>query len=129
LPAIGEEFLYRGVLQEIFSRWLRLGTLAVLLTAFLFSASHLQFYGFLPRFVLGLGFGYIYLWTGSIWLPVLAHFINNLIPVILSYFMGWENVNNTMDEFAAGEVLIAAIPAVVALLVLFSLRKGARVGD
>jgi membrane protease YdiL (CAAX protease family) len=123
LPALGEEFLYRGVLQKIFTKWLRSGTLAVLLTAFLFSASHLQFYGFLPRFVLGLGFGYIYLWSGNIWLPVLAHFVNNLLPVILSYFMGWDTVNSTLDNFAAGDLLMAAIPAVFALLVLFGLRS------
>lgn len=128
IPALGEEFLYRGVLQEIFKKWMKSGNLAVLLTAFLFSASHLQFYGFLPRLVLGLGFGYIYLWTGNIWLPVLAHFINNLIPVILSYFMGWDNVSSTMDEFAAGDVLMAAIPALIALLVLFSLRTKEREG-
>jgi len=128
IPALGEEFLYRGVLQEIFTKWMKSGNLAVLLTAFLFSASHLQFYGFLPRLVLGLGFGYIYLWSGNIWLPVLAHFINNLVPVILSYFMGWDNVSSTMDEFAAGDVLMAAIPAIIALLVLFSLRTKKREG-
>ena len=128
IPALGEEFLYRGVLQEIFTKWMKSGNLAVLLTAFLFSASHLQFYGFLPRLVLGLGFGYIYLWSGNIWLPVLAHFINNLVPVILSYFMGWDNVSSTMDEFAAGDLLMAAIPALIALLVLFSLRTKKREG-
>lgn len=128
IPALGEEFLYRGVLQEIFTKWMKSGNLAVLLTAFLFSASHLQFYGFLPRFVLGMGFGYIYLWSGNIWLPVLAHFINNLVPVILSYFMGWDSVSSTMDEFAAGDVLMAAIPALIALLVLFSLRTKKREG-
>jgi len=123
IPALGEEFLYRGVLQKIFTKWLGSGTLAVLLTAFLFSASHLQFYGFLPRFVLGLGFGYIYLWSGNIWLPVLAHFVNNLLPVILSYFMGWDTVSSKLDNFAAGDLLMAAIPAVIALLVLFGLRS------
>jgi len=123
IPAVGEEFLYRGVLQEIFTGWLKSGDMAVILTALLFSAAHLQFYGFLPRFILGLGFGYIYLWSGNIWLPVLAHLVNNLIPLILSYFMGWENVNRTMDEFSARDIFIVAIPALIALLILFNIRK------
>ncbi len=123
LPAIGEEFLYRGVLQNIFTGWLKSGNLAVLLTALLFSAAHLQFYGFIPRFILGLGFGYIYLWSRNIWLPVLAHLVNNAIPVILSYFYGWENINSTMDEFSSKEGLIVIIPAIIAVLIMVNIRK------
>ncbi len=123
IPAVGEEFLYRGVLQDIFTRWLRSGNMAVILTAFLFSAAHLQFYGFLPRFVLGLGFGYMYLWSRNIWLPVLAHLANNLVPVILSYFIGWDNINNTIDEFSARDGLLMIIPAFVAIMILFNIRK------
>lgn len=123
LPAAGEEFLYRGVLQNIFKGWLKSGNLAVILTAFIFSAAHLQFYGFLPRFILGLVFGYIYLWTLNIWLPVLAHLVNNAIPVILSYFYGWDNINNTMDEFSSKESLMVIIPTTIVLLIMVNIWK------
>jgi len=123
LPALGEEFLFRAILQRIFTGWLRSGSLAVVLTAVLFSASHLQFYGFLPRFVLGLAFGYMYLWSGNIWLPVLAHLINNLIPVILSFFTGWEKINDRVAEFSAQDGIFAIIPALIAVHILYNIRK------
>lgn len=123
IPAIGEEFLYRGVLQNIFKRWLKSGHLAVIITAFLFSATHLQFYGFIPRFILGLAFGYIYLWSMNIWLPVMAHLLNNLIPVILSYFYGWENINKTVDEFSSKDGLMTIIPAIVAVFIMIYIRE------
>ncbi|MFO7756188.1 MAG: type II CAAX endopeptidase family protein [Bacteroidales bacterium] len=123
IPAVGEEFLYRGVLQKIFLAWFRSGHLAVLLTAFIFSATHLQFYGFLPRFVLGLAFGYMYLWSGSIWLPVLAHLVNNAIPVFLSYLLGWENINSAVDEFSAQDGLFVIVPTLIAALVLYNIRR------
>ncbi len=123
IPAVGEEFLYRGVLQKIFTVWFRSGHLAVFLTAFIFSATHLQFYGFLPRFVLGLAFGYVYLWSGSIWLPVLAHFVNNAVPVFLAYLLGWENINSAIDEFSAQDGLIVIVPTIIAVLILFNIRR------
>lgn len=123
IPAVGEEFLYRGILQNIFTEWLKSGTLAVVLTAILFSAAHLQFYGFLPRLILGLGFGFIYLWSEKLWLPIIAHLVNNLIPLVLSYFMGWENINGTMDEFSSGDGLLVAVPALIALLILLIIRR------
>ncbi|MBS0009793.1 MAG: CPBP family intramembrane metalloprotease, partial [Bacteroidales bacterium] len=129
IPAVGEEFLYRGVLQNIFARWLRSGIFAVILTALIFSATHLQFYGFVPRFILGLGFGYIYLWSRNIWLPVLAHLTNNAIPVVLSYFMTWENINSTMDEFSSSDGILAIIPAVIAVLIIIIIRKLSLKGD
>ncbi|MDZ7738861.1 MAG: type II CAAX endopeptidase family protein [Bacteroidales bacterium] len=123
IPAVGEEFLYRGVLQKIFTGWFRSGHMAVLLAAFLFSATHLQFYGFLPRFILGLAFGYMYLWSGSIWLPVLAHFVNNAIPVFLAYLLGWENINSAVDEFSAQDGLIVIVPTIIAVLILLNIRR------
>ncbi|MGM0529502.1 MAG: CPBP family intramembrane glutamic endopeptidase [Bacteroidota bacterium] len=123
IPAIGEEFIYRGVLQNIFKRWLKSGHLAVILTALLFSATHLQFYGFIPRFILGLAFGYIYLWSMNIWLPVMAHLLNNLIPVILSYFYGWENINKTVDEFSSKDGLMTIIPAIGAVFIMIYIRE------
>ena len=95
----------------------------MLLTAFLFSATHLQFYGFLPRLILGLTFGYMYLWSGSIWLPVLAHFVNNAIPVFLSYLLGWENINSAVDEFSMQDGLIVIVPTIIAALILFNIRR------
>ncbi len=88
LPAIGEELLFRGVLQKIIKRMTRNSHAAIWITAILFSALHLQFFGFLPRMLLGALFGYLLEWTGTLWLPILAHFINNAAGVILFFITG-----------------------------------------
>lgn len=85
VPAIGEELLFRGYLQQIFTKCLKKPHLAIVVTALLFSAIHMQFQGFLPRFVLGLVLGYFFYWSGSLWLPIIAHFFNNAIAVVLAY--------------------------------------------
>ncbi|MCD6556480.1 MAG: CPBP family intramembrane metalloprotease [Bacteroidales bacterium] len=87
LPAIGEEFLFRGVLLRLFKEWTKNKHAAILISAFLFSAVHFQFYGFLPRFLLGALFGYLFVWSRNIWVPVTVHFINNGLAVLLYYFM------------------------------------------
>jgi uncharacterized protein len=82
IPALGEELLFRGILQRNFAKFLN-PHVAIWLTAGIFSAIHLQFYGFLPRMMLGALFGYIYFWSGNIWLPIVGHFTNNAFTLIL----------------------------------------------
>ncbi|MDP2424341.1 MAG: CPBP family intramembrane glutamic endopeptidase [Bacteroidales bacterium] len=86
LPALGEELVFRGVLQRVFNEWFKNHHLAVITTAIIFSSLHLQFYGFLPRTALGIVFGYLFVVTGSIWVPVLVHFINNAMAVVVAVF-------------------------------------------
>lgn len=87
IAAIGEEFLFRGALQTILHRWFRNPHIAIVVTAVIFSAIHLQFYGFLPRLYLGLLFGYLFFWSSNIWLAVLAHFLNNAVVVTIAFVM------------------------------------------
>ncbi|SKB73012.1 CPBP family intramembrane glutamic endopeptidase [Daejeonella lutea] len=85
IPAIGEELIFRGCLQKIFGKWTGNKHLAIWLTAIIFSAIHVQFYGFLPRMLLGALFGYLLVWSGTIWIPILTHFMNNAVAVITAY--------------------------------------------
>lgn len=85
VPAIGEELLFRGYLQQTFTKWIGKPHVAIIITAVLFSAIHMQFQGFLPRFALGLLLGYFFYWSGSLWLPVLAHLLNNAMAVTFAY--------------------------------------------
>jgi membrane protease YdiL (CAAX protease family) len=85
VPAIGEELLFRGYLQQKVGRWLKNPHTAIIITAFLFSAIHLDIQGIIPRFVLGVLLGYLYYWSKSLWLPIFAHFVNNAQAVIFSY--------------------------------------------
>lgn len=85
VPAIGEELLFRGVLQKTFVQLTKNPHWGIWITAFLFSALHMQFFGFFPRMLLGAVFGYLFLWSKSLWLPILGHFINNGTVVVLSY--------------------------------------------
>lgn len=85
LPAIGEEVLFRGVLQRSFTYWTHNRHVGIWLAAVLFSAIHVQFLGFFPRMLLGALFGYLYVWAGNIWVPILAHFVNNGFTVLLVY--------------------------------------------
>ena len=91
LPALGEELLFRGLLQQLIKKLTQNSHLAIWITAALFSALHLQFFGFLPRMLLGALFGYLLEWTGSLWLPIVAHFINNASGII-TYFLTGEGL-------------------------------------
>ena len=85
LPAFAEEFMFRGILQSELYRGTRNIHAAIWISAILFSAFHLQFYGFVPRILLGAMFGYIYHWSGNLWAPMLAHFLNNGLQLTLMY--------------------------------------------
>ena len=85
LTALGEELLFRSALIGIFRKVFRGIHWPVIISAFIFSALHFQFYGFLPRFMLGLAFGYLFVWSGSVWVPVTAHFVNNAGIVVASF--------------------------------------------
>ncbi len=119
LPALGEEFLFRGTLQPIFRRMTGNVHFAVIATAFLFSAMHLQFYGFIPRFLLGIVLGYFAVWSGSIWVSVAAHFFNNGAAVLLSYLIQHEMVNKSIETVGtSGNWKAAALSLTLCLFLL-----------
>lgn len=87
LPALGEELLFRGIVQQYGYKLLKRPELSVWFTAFLFSAIHFQFEGFIPRFLLGLFLGYLFYWTNNLLLPILLHFVNNAGMILVAYSM------------------------------------------
>lgn len=116
LPAIGEEFFFRGVLQRTFQRWFRNPHLSILLVSVIFSAFHMQFYGFMPRLVLGLLFGYLLWWSGNLWYPVIGHFINNFLPVTLTYLFPVLFNPAELDQIGSGPgTWIWALPSAIAV--------------
>ena len=110
LPALSEELSFRGTLQQIIYKD-QSGKvqstkvhLAIWITAFIFSAIHMQFYGFVPRMLLGAMFGYVFVWSGSLWVPITMHFVNNGLAVLVYYLMGEsENTKNIADTLGAGD--------------------------
>lgn len=102
LPAIGEELLFRGVIQKLICRWSKNNHIGIFVTAILFSALHFQFYGFLPRMLMGVFFGYLFVWSGSLWMPMIAHFVNNGMAV-LAYFLVNKGVLDTEVNQMNGE--------------------------
>ncbi|MDO3641822.1 CPBP family intramembrane glutamic endopeptidase [Mucilaginibacter sp. L3T2-6] len=110
--AIAEEFMFRGVLQTIFCNWTKNIHVAIWITAILFSAFHMEYFGFFPRLLLGLLFGYFVAWSGSIWTGVWAHFINNATIVVVTYLFQQKvftgDVNN-QHVFSAPAYLVSFI--------------------
>jgi membrane protease YdiL (CAAX protease family) len=123
LPAIAEELIFRGVFQKIFYRLFRSGHLAIWFSAFLFSTIHFQFFGFIPRLILGLVFGYLFYWSGTLWLPVISHFVNNAFPVILSYIQGAEKLKAPVDITLLHQLIILPLPVISGMLILFYFRN------
>jgi len=95
LPALSEELSFRGTLQQVLGN----SHAAIWVTAFVFSAIHMQFYGFVPRMLLGAVFGYMFVWTKNLWVPMLMHFTNNGIAVLVYSIWGQ---NNSADTIGAG---------------------------
>ncbi|MBE0638575.1 MAG: CPBP family intramembrane metalloprotease [Bacteroidales bacterium] len=118
IASVAEELLFRAVLIRVFRSWLGNVHIAVVLSAIIFSAFHLQFFGFLPRFVLGLIFGYLFVWSGSVWLPILAHFINNASAVMVYYLFEQGVVETPAEEFGSVESTVLLWVSIVLSLAL-----------
>ncbi len=103
LPALGEEMLFRGVIQRFLIKITKISHIGIIITAFLFSAIHFQFLTFLPRFILGLYLGYIFYWSGCLWVPILAHFANNATIVFLYYFIEQKEILEKVENIGASE--------------------------
>ncbi|MGM0565315.1 MAG: CPBP family intramembrane glutamic endopeptidase [Bacteroidota bacterium] len=129
IPAIGEELFFRGVLQKTFSAWFRNPHAGIILTAVLFSALHMQFFGFLPRFVLGLLFGYYFYWSRSLWLPVFAHFINNGAAVLVAFLAARGKVDINYEEFGSynSNAWLVAIYTIITLVLLYFIYYQSRI--
>jgi membrane protease YdiL (CAAX protease family) len=125
IPAIGEELLFRGVIQKLFGDLANNKHVGIVLGAFLFSAMHMQFYGFLPRFALGIMLGYLYLWSGSLWLPMLAHFLNNGMAILFAWMEARKGLPFNQDTFGAepGQEMILALSVFLTWGLLFFIRK------
>jgi membrane protease YdiL (CAAX protease family) len=125
IPAIGEELTFRGIIQKLLNRWFGHPHWAILVTAILFSAIHIQFLSFLPRFFLGLVLGYLFYWSGSIWLTMLVHFINNAIAVIFYHYFYSGSVGNYMEIMGTPEkdLVLALAGAVAGSIILFLIYR------
>lgn len=121
MPAICEELIFRGGLQRVFLRLIKNPHVAIWLSAAVFSTIHFQFFGFVPRLLLGAAFGYIYFWTGSIWYTVFAHFLNNAYAVAVAFYLQRNNMPiNTADNTTVAwyGYLISAILTLALFFVL-----------
>lgn len=130
IPAMGEELSFRGVFQPLFIRWTRNVHVGIFLTGFFFSFFHFQFFGFFPRWLLGVLFGYIFYWSRTIWLPVFAHFLNNGLAVTAYWLYGSETVEKKIDTFGTSiqdMALYTGIMLVVILMFAFYVDQKKRV--
>lgn len=123
LPAIGEELLFRGILQPLLQAITKNIHVAVWISAFIFSAIHLQFYGLIPRFLLGILFGYIYCWTKDLSLAMVAHFYNNFFTLValFLYQHAWINFDLAATITVPLPMLIGF--GMISLLIAAALQK------
>jgi membrane protease YdiL (CAAX protease family) len=117
LAAFAEELFFRGVLQKILIEKIKNVHLAIFICSLLFSALHQEFYTLIPRILLGMLLGYAYVFSKSIWVPMLIHFVNNASAVVLDslYKQGYTSFNPNENEY------FGAIGLIISLIVSISL--------
>jgi hypothetical protein len=120
---VGEELFFRGILQRIFIKMFKNPWAGIIVTAIIFSAIHLQFYGFIPRFILGVLLGMIYWYSGSIWPAIIAHFAYDAFAVVLIYFNPSLLDQNTTTFQMGNQVVMTLLSAIVVGLVIFQMKK------
>ncbi|MFH0756477.1 MAG: CPBP family intramembrane glutamic endopeptidase [Bacteroidota bacterium] len=120
LAAVGEELIFRGLLQRLLTGIVKSPHVAIVITALLFSAFHFQFFSFLPRFILGIILGYLMYLGRSIWFPITAHFINNAMGVIYYYFNSRGSADDMLEEIGTSTMIpIAALISMLLFVVFF----------
>jgi membrane protease YdiL (CAAX protease family) len=121
LPALCEETLFRGGLQNFLTRSTKMPWLSIIIVSILFSALHFSFYGFLSRLFLGVILGLLYHYSGRLWLNIIAHFLNNAVAVSAIYFLKTEgkSVKEAIGDQDSTWWGVFLLPAVIGLFIVF----------
>lgn len=121
LPALSEEIYFRGIIQNFFKKW---GIhWSIWIAAIVFSAVHMQFLGFIPRMLFGAVFGYLFVWTGNLWYPIIAHFVNNSMAVLFfspdgekDYILDLNKIGTSNDLPWLGWISVVVVIGVMYLI-------------
>ena len=120
---VGEELFFRGVLQRLFIKIFKNAWVGILVTAFIFSAIHFQFYGFIPRFILGILLGLIYWYSGSLWPAIIAHFAYDAFAIIMIYFNPALAEKDSVSISLGNQSVMAAISAALVIAIVIAMKK------
>ena len=120
---VGEELFFRGVLQRLFIKLFKNPWAGILVTAFIFSAIHLQFYGFIPRFILGILLGLIYWYSGSLWPAIIAHFAYDAFAVVMIWFNPALADQESVTVSLGNKTLLATISLALVIGIVILMKK------
>lgn len=119
LPGLAEELTFRGLMVRSSKHW------NIWLVAVLFSAIHMQWFGFVPRMLLGALFGYVFVWTGNLWIPILMHITNNTMAVVcydVAFRMGMSvDEVSGMESIGAGSTWYIGLASL--LITLYAIQR------
>ena len=127
IAAVAEEVFFRGVLQQLLERLFKNKSAAVWLAAFIFSAMHLQFYGFLPRLILGVLLGYLFIWSKNIWIPIVIHFLNNALVITFNFFFKENAFYQSLENppITLNFIIIGLLSLILSIFLLWVYRNKA----
>ncbi len=114
-PAVVEEMFFRGVIQTTCIKLCRNTLVGILVTSAFFSLIHFELFSFLPRFVMSIVLGYLFVWSKSLWVPMIYHFLNNAAACVAYYIYGTDSSSATEDM-----PVMLVIPSVVIILAFFA---------
>lgn len=129
VPAIGEELLFRGLIQKYLQRIWGNPHVAIWVTAMFFSAFHMQFYGFIPRMALGAFFGYLFYFSGNLWYASIAHFINNGFTLLMIYLFQQGVVDYDIESTETVSIWSTLIFAIIGAVLFVLFRKQLHITD
>jgi len=116
IPAVGEELVFRGLIQRHLTEMFKNGHVAIIIASVIFSLAHFQFYSFLPRFFLGMILGYTFYYGRSIWYPMIAHLVNNGLGVVFYYFYLKEDAGESLEDIGTMELM--PVTALISLVLV-----------
>jgi uncharacterized protein len=125
LAGVGEELVFRGILQRLFIRWFKNVWVGIIITAVLFSAIHMQFYGFLPRMALGILLGAIYFYSGSLWAAILAHFFYDALILTIIHFnpKQMDSDSPALTNNAVATALAGLVSLALSIVIIWYMKK------
>ncbi|GAB6008682.1 CPBP family intramembrane glutamic endopeptidase [Dysgonomonas reticulitermitis] len=127
VAGLTEELFFRGCLQQIVLKISKNEHIAVWVTAIIFSVIHFQFFGFIPRVLLGAVLGYLFVWSRNLWVPVIVHTINNAAGVIFAYIYygtsDYEQITDVSFETNIRFIIPSIILTSIFIVLIFKNRK------